>query len=55
MKKTVQVTVLVISMVIALHIFGSEGNSFSFTQAYVGFAALVIAFADIVSLYGAKN
>lgn len=55
MKKTVQVTVLVISMVIALHIFGGECDSFSFSQAYVGFAALIVAFADIVSLYGAKN
>lgn len=53
MKKAIQVTVLVVSMLVALHIFGSDGYDYSFTQLYVGFAALAVSFADIVTLYGA--
>lgn len=55
MEKTVQFSVLALSLLIALFIFGREGNSFTFTQAYVGFVALIVAFADIVSLYGEKD
>lgn len=55
MKKKFQVVTLAVSMLIALHIFGNDNYSITFTQLYVGITALAIAFADIVALYGKEE